>query len=470
MATRATTAAAAAAAAGQGAPIPAAPTGGGQAVPPAGGAGAAGGGGGGPAPPGGGGGGGAPPGAAAGVVAPVPFALTPALVSQQYLDYSLTADVKLYYKAIAPLSVKFDLTPANMRGFLQALYDKATDNNWLMTMTFAVNAIQFDLIKQYGSISLAEVRTYALSYIGTQTRHAQNSNQIYACLSESLTPEAKNKVALETSQFAVNDVNDGLLYFKVIVGLAHIDTRATVTVIRTRLSSLDTKISEVQDNITDLNEFVKTQMDELGARGQRTDDLLVNLFKAYKACGDDSFRLWIGTKEDLYNEGANLSPEELMSLAENKYRTLSESGQWMQKSTAQKRIVAMAAQIQTLEKGKTAFTKKPEAKKPYLDKRGNGKDAGRFKKGKEKSKAWEWLDKAPAADQPKEKDVDGKHFRWCTYHKEKGTGGKWVQHSHADCKVRLELEAKGKAGSADAGAGKMKVAGMCAILPDDNDF
>lgn len=468
MATRAAAAAVVAAAASQGAPIPAAPTGGGQAVPPVGGAGAAGGGGGGPGPPGGGGG--APPGAAAGAVALVPFALTPALISQQYLNYSLTADVKLYYKAIAPLSVKFDLTPANMRGFLQALYDKATDSNWLMTMTFVVRAIQFDLIKQYGSISLSDVRTYALTYTGTQSRHAQNSNQIYACLSESLTPEAKNKVALETSQFSINDVNDGLLYFKVIVGLAHIDTRATVTVIRTRLSSLDTKISEVQDNITDLNQYVKTQMDELGARGQRTDDLLVNLFKAYKACGDESFRLWIGTKEDLYNEGADLNPEELMSLAENKYRTLSESGHWMQKSSAQKRIVAMAAQIQTLEKGKSASVKKPDVKKPYLDKKGNGKDAGRFKKGKDKNSNWDWADKAPTADQPKEKDVDGKHFRWCTYHKEKGTGGKWVQHSLADCKLRIAQEAKGKAASTDAGAGKMKVAGMCTILADDVDF
>ena len=60
------------------------------------------------------------------------FALTPALVTQQFLNYALTTDTKLYYKSIAPLTEKFDLTSANMRGFLQAFSDKATDSNWQM--------------------------------------------------------------------------------------------------------------------------------------------------------------------------------------------------------------------------------------------------------------------------------------------------------------------------------------------------
>jgi uncharacterized coiled-coil protein SlyX len=70
------------------------------------------------------------------------------------------------------------------------------------------------------------------------------------------------------------------------VGLAHIDTRATVTMIRRRLCALDTKIADVQDNIVKLNAFVKAQQDALTAtRGEKTQDLLVNLFMAYMAYG-----------------------------------------------------------------------------------------------------------------------------------------------------------------------------------------
>ena len=399
---------------------------------------------------------------------PARFALTPALVSQQYLDYTLTNDIKLYYKSIAPLSTKFDLSPANMRGFIKAFFDKASDANWLMTLRIPIGNEQFDLIKQYGSVSIEQVRQHADTYIGTETRHAQNSNQIYACLAESLTTEAKNKVALETHKFVVQETNDGLLYFKVIVGLAHIDTRATVMVIRTRLSSLDTKLVELQDNIIELNQFVKTQTDGLEARGETTEDLLVNLFKAYKACGDEEFLSWTKKKEDDYNEGTNITPEQLMVLADNKFKTLTESGAWMQKSRAQKRIVALAAQVQTLERGTQA--KKPEPKKPWTGNKAKTPYKGKGKPNANKDKGWAWMTTAPAAGQPKEKDMAGKHYRWCTYHNENGSGGKWVQHALADCKVKLELEAQGKHKSHEPPKNQMKVAGMVAVLPEDDDY
>jgi hypothetical protein len=75
-------------------------------------------------------------------------------------------------------------------------------------------------------------------------------------------------VALDAHKYTVGNDCDGLLYFKVIVGLAHVNTCATVTVICHCLSSLDTKIANVQDNIVELNSFVKAQQDALTARGE----------------------------------------------------------------------------------------------------------------------------------------------------------------------------------------------------------
>jgi hypothetical protein len=228
-----------------------------------------------------------------------------------------------------------------------------------MTLSFLIQGVLYNLVSQYGSVSIEQVRVHALSYNGTPSRHAQNSDQIYVCLAASLTDEAMQRVALDANKYTIGDDCDGLLYFKVIVGLAHIDTRATVTMIRRRLCALDTKITDVQDNIVELNAFVKAQQDALTARGEKTEDLLVNLFTAYMACSDQEFLTWVKEKENQYNEGANFSPEELMTLADNKYNSLVENGKWMQQSEDQKRIVALTAQVQSWEKVKSKSSQKP---------------------------------------------------------------------------------------------------------------
>ena len=81
-------------------------------------------------------------------------------------------------------------------------------------------------------------------------------------------------------------------------------------------------MSNLQDNITEFNEFVKTQRAALIARGETTQDLLVNLFKGYKSAADTKFVTYIEGKEDEYNEGKDISADSLMELAESKYRTL----------------------------------------------------------------------------------------------------------------------------------------------------
>jgi hypothetical protein len=294
---------------------------------------------------------------------PSDYALAPALASDQYLVWTETANVKLYYKAIAPLATKFDLSQEKMKDFLESLFDKAKDINWDTTLMINYNGAQYNLIQHYGMLSLVVIKQHVMTYHGTATRHAQNSRMMFACLRESLTEEARQKVSLESHKYRINTEPDGLLYFKVIVGIAHLDTRATITVIRTRLSSLDTKMADVQDNIIELNAFVKLQQAGLEARGQKTDDLLVNLFKAYKACRDAEFLTWVKRAEDNYNEGTDITPEELMTLADNKYQSLLDAGTWLQQTEDQKKIVAMAAQIHAMEKSRSAGTTKKDGKK-----------------------------------------------------------------------------------------------------------
>jgi hypothetical protein len=315
------------------------------------------------------------------------------------------------------------------------------------------------LIAQYGSVTIEQVIVHVLTYHGTPSWHAQNADKIYVCLAVSLVDEAKHKVALDA--------------LKVIVGLAHVDTCATVTVICCLLSLLDHKIANVQDNIIKLNLFVKAQQDALTARGEQTKDLLVNLFTAYMTCSDSKFLAWTQSKEDKYNKGKiTLSPEELMTLADNKYSSLVESGKWMQESEEQKKIVALTAQVQSWEKVKA----NPGSKK--LDfKKGNNKK-GKKGKGKviNKPKPQEpaWVTVAPDPGQPHDRDVDRKDWHWCSRH---GEHGKWVRHTCDKCKIKKTLEGKadgsktvGYGASGNNKPGQMKVTAMTATYPEDDDF
>jgi hypothetical protein len=140
----------------------------------------------------------------------------------------------------------------------------------------------------------------------------------------------------------------------------------------------------------------------------------------------------------------------------------------MLKTTSQKRIVALTAQVASLEKG-WQHVKKPKTKKPFVNNKKIPKNKGVPPKNRAKGKDWAWALIGPKEGQPKEKTVEGKPFCWCTYHNKNGSGRKWVQHSLHNCKIRQELKAKKKANGSKPAA-QMKVTGMVAILPKDNEY
>jgi hypothetical protein len=204
---------------------------------------------------------------------------------------------------------------------------------------------------------------------------------------------------------------------------------------------LATKISDVQDNIIELNAFVKLQQVGLEAKGERTDDLLVNLFKAYKACQGAEFKTWVKRAEHNYNKGTNNTPEELMTLADIKYQSLIDSETWLQQTEDQKRIVAMAAQIQSLEKSKTTTVKKDGKNGATTSK--NPKKNKKDKNSKKNAK-YAWKYEAPKTGQPNEKEIKGtKSTKWyfCPHH---GDHGMWLKRTLQGCDIQKKLEAEGK--------------------------
>jgi hypothetical protein len=117
----------------------------------------------------------------------------------------------------------------------------------------------------------------------------------------------------------------------------------------------------------------------------------------------------------------------------------------MLKTTSQKRIVALTAQVASLEKG-WQHIKKPKTKQPFVNNKKIPKNKGVPPKNRAKGKDWACALIGPTEGQPK-----------------------WVQHSLHNCKIRQELKAKKKANGSKPAA-QMKVTGMVAILPKDNEY
>ena len=217
--------------------------------------------------------------------------------------------------------------------------------------------------------------------------------------------------------------------------VSHVDTRATITSVRTKLSSLDQAMRNQESNIELFNDYVIGQVSKLHARGEQTQDLLVNLFKGYKACKDAEFVDYIKKKEDFYEEGGQVDYQQLMDWALNKYKTRKESEQWCQKTTEEETIIALQAQVKTLISKKSDANSKSRGKKDQKKATKKGKGKGKLKPEDRPA----WMKTPPKDGEKQSKTVDGKEYHWCSNHES------WTRHKPSECKgiVKYYLQCLG---------------------------
>lgn len=372
------------------------------------------------------------------------FALTPAGAFGGVIDYTTTEGRKLYYKASSKLNDDpFDCKPDGLFAFLESVHKRATDNAWNDELAQDDSAIliiptdlddpdsePLNLINQYGELSMEHIRAYADEFVFQETRGSQNDYQLYSCLWESLTGDAKSKVLIHKSEFTL--INDeeirrevGVLLLKVIIRESHLDSNASASQIRIRLSSLDTYIVSINSDITKFNQYVLLMLGALKARGQTTQDLLVNLFKGYACASDKAFVKYITWRQERYEDGESLTPTALMNAANEKYKTLVEKKEWNAPSTEQQQILALEARLKKYEKSQ-------QNKKGGKNLNGKG---GAKKKGKDdKSPKPKALSKTPGPNDPTEIMWGNTKWHWCA----PATGGKcnkWRTHEPSKCRT-----------------------------------
>ena len=172
---------------------------------------------------------------------------------------------------------------------------------------------------------------------------------LYTCLAALITQEAKAKAMLYTQEYTIRQHPIGALYLKILIREMHVDTHATIMHIHSMLSSLDTYIPMIGCDIVKFNVYIKDLEDSLMARGETTQDLLANLFKAYKAVNDREFVAYICKKEDQYKEGEDINIDLLMLQASNKYKSMVQSNTWNAPSPEEEKILALEMKIKKLQ-------------------------------------------------------------------------------------------------------------------------
>jgi hypothetical protein len=310
----------------------------------------------------------------------------------------------------------------------------------------------FNLLTEYGRITLEQVTAHVHTYIATQTRNAQNSYAVYQCIMQSLTETAKQKILLHEEQYTVDGIRSGACLLKVVIRESHLDSNATTKFIRESLSSLDTYMVKIDSDIEKFNDYVRDLVDSLSARGQTTEDLLANLFKGYAAASDRQFVDYMALKESNYDEGTNYTPEQLMQLARDRYAVLKQKGVWKAPSEDQQKIIALEAQLQKLTQKKSEPAKKTSMKP------------------KDKLEKQEWMT-VPPKDGKIEKNVNKKVYWWCPIH------GRWVRHKPEECQGKGVVKSDDIAKTDDKKTSedkndddkKLKLAKALASIQQDSD-
>jgi hypothetical protein len=142
------------------------------------------------------------------------------------------------------------------------------------------NGTRRNVISEYGLLSAQNIRDHASTYHTRQTRQAQNGVQMGQCLVNFMTKAGKLKITKESGAYYVDGILSGPFLLKLILKKAIIDSRATSANLREQLTTLDSYMASVDCNMELFNQHVKEVVAGMRARGESTDELVVNLFKA----------------------------------------------------------------------------------------------------------------------------------------------------------------------------------------------
>lgn len=346
--------------------------------------------------------------AAGGPPPAVVFARSPALAAAGILDYNTTAHAKLFISASRSLyssdDGKFDATSGRLRAFLYAIKERARTYGWDNILNVPINGLMKFLPDIYEEITIDDLTAHVEMYVDAEGRESQNDDQLYLCITSSITEDARNRLTLKEAEYTIRGVLSGVMALKILIGLAHVDTIATIITTKTNLRALDEYMLKVGSDIAQFNVYVQQQRSNLTARGVADEDLITDLFRGYAACSDKEFKAYIKNLRSRHEDGEIvLTTNDLMDKAFNKYHLMTERKEWNSPSEESQEIIALRAEV-------AEFKKNQATRKPRVSNEGtSNRQGGRGKPT--------WMTKASEQSDSHTKTVDKKEYHWCPKHK-----------------------------------------------------
>lgn len=380
----------------------------------------------------------------------VRFARTPYTTdTSKLLDYDTTVGRKHYERACNPLSTDelFDCTPETLLSFLNEVTRRSQEFGWndynhgILLIPKDITATlspTINLLTNHGELTIKQIQDYDTTYIATDCRQSQDNAMLYECLMNSLTKAAKDELSLHTETIEhISGFPSGTVLLKVIIQISHIDTHATTQAIRLKLSELDKYMVSVQNNVKKFNLYVHYNVRQLNARGEKTDDLLTNLFKGYLAVKDERFLDYMERKQTNYEEGEDITVNQLMDWAKNRYEILHQKGLWEAPSKAEQQILALQTQVSDLKKkNKNNSSNRNGNRNSNKNNNNNNKNNKNRSSNRQRKRdnmpTWQTTEPSEA-DKWKVKQMHGRDWWWCG----KSTGGNcecYRQHKPDTCK------------------------------------
>jgi hypothetical protein len=163
----------------------------------------------------------------------VQFGLAPGFHSNELLNYGTAEGIKQFRGATRALDPKYNLKSDGLHPFLEKFKNRSLNQNWAgiciipVAPVIAVPAAvipEYNLLTQFGRMSLADVRAKAETYQFEQGS-AQHSHQMYQFAFNSLDDQGQAKLTLKEADCCIEDPENpgtkfynGPLYVKTLIG------------------------------------------------------------------------------------------------------------------------------------------------------------------------------------------------------------------------------------------------------------
>lgn len=124
------------------------------------------------------------------IQAPV-FVLTPTGADNLVIDYTSSEGLLLYTLVITRLKFASDMNSSSLKIFMQTMQQHTQSSNWAQKMTILDNCIiSQSIVDIYGLITIKDIHAHLITYFWQHYQYAQNSYQLYTCLTNSTPTNA----------------------------------------------------------------------------------------------------------------------------------------------------------------------------------------------------------------------------------------------------------------------------------------